>query len=60
MYPDIDQFKTMNDTFQSRVSFFGEGLDKIAKIKNLESLAFAEKIGCFCTGGKCETAAICD
>lgn len=38
----------MNDTLHSRLNYFGDGLDKIAKIKNLESLAFAEKIGVYC------------
>lgn len=50
----------MNDTFHSRLTYFGQGLDKISKIKNLESLAFAEKIGCYCTGALCESATICN
>jgi len=40
-----------NDTKQSRANYFRQGLDSIAKLPNLKSLAFPFHIGCGLAGG---------
>lgn len=43
--------RSYEDSFENRVTYFREGLDKISQIKNITSIAMPYNIGCGIAGG---------